>query len=127
MSFHITHFERERMLDNGRWSRSFPSFDPFPIVKLSDPPGNRIWLLTLIDPLQPDHAAGLFHDGRQEPTLQHFSIAHLRKQQGLQVDRHFRPVAPISAYASAARRLTPVRGSYAPPARCHEDRTGGVQ
>jgi len=47
------------MLANGREYARKPDFDPVPVVKLFDPLGSGTWLLTDLDPDDPDIASAL--------------------------------------------------------------------
>ena len=55
----ITKTQFERMQQNGIRSQEDPDFDPEPVVKLFTPDANATWLLTELDPDDPDLAFGL--------------------------------------------------------------------
>ncbi len=79
-----------------------------PVVKLFTPDAGATWLLTEIDPENPDNAFGLCDLGMGFPELGSVSlsqIADLRGGIGLPVerDRYFKAEHPLSVYARAAR------------------------
>ena len=85
-----------------------------PVVKLSMPDANCTWLLTELDPEDPDIAFGLCDLGMGFPELGSVSIAELESVRGLlglpvERDLHFRPTKTLSAYADEARELSMVR------------------
>lgn len=99
---------RARLLANGRKTASGKSIDPYPIVKIFAPDGYATWLLTEIDPEEPDRAFGLCDLGY--PELGYVSLSELESYRSrfgltLEVDRHFLARKPISEYADEARIL----------------------
>lgn len=103
----LTEAQIAAMLENGRRSSSGEDIDPHPVVKLFTPDGAATWLLTELDPDNPDIAFGLCDLGMQFPELGCVSlseIAAVRGRLGLKVerDRHFKADKPLSAYASIA-------------------------
>jgi hypothetical protein len=99
---------RTLMLANGRRSAAGDDHDPPPVVKLFTPDSGATWLLTELDPEDPDIAFGLCDLGLGFPELGTVSlgeIAAVRGRLGLPVerDRHFTADHPLSAYARAAR------------------------
>ena len=50
---------RRQLLQNGHKSRSQPDFDPVPVAKLFTPDASATWLLTELNPDNPDLAFGL--------------------------------------------------------------------
>jgi hypothetical protein len=105
----ITAAQRETLLANGRKSAAGKDIDPFPIVKLFTPDGAATWLLTELDPDEPDIAFGLCDLGMGCPELGRVSLAEIaavRGRLGLPVerDRHFTADRPLSAYADEAHR-----------------------
>lgn len=91
---------------DGRRSRPF---DPFPVVKLFTPDAGCTWLLTELDPEEPDIVFGLCDLGLGFPelgTVRLSELGALRGRLGLPVerDRGFRAVYPLSVYARAAWR-----------------------
>lgn len=105
----MTAKERAKLLKNGAKRGE----DHFPVVKLFTPDAGATWLLTELDPTDPDIAFGLCDLGLGEVELGTVSIRELmslRGNMGLPVerDRWFTPAKPISAYAAegrAARRI----------------------
>lgn len=82
-------------------------FGPHPVVKLFTPDGAAIWLLTEVDPDDPDLAFGLCDLGLGYPELGYVSLSELagvRGRLGLPVERDlcFRANKPLSAYLEAA-------------------------
>jgi len=92
----------ERIADDGR------TIDFQPVVKLFTPWGAATWLLTEVDPEEPDLAFGLCDLGMGEPeigSVRLSEIAALRGPFGLTAERdlHFKPTATLTAYADAAK------------------------
>lgn len=80
-----------------------------PVVKLFEPDAQATWLLTELDPNDPDIAFGLCDLGFGSPELGSVRISEiecLRGGLGLPVERDiaFAPDKPLSAYAAVARR-----------------------
>jgi hypothetical protein len=99
---------RARMLENGRRSAAGADHDPPPVVKLFTPDAAATWLLTELDPDDPDIAFGLCDLGVGCPELGAVSlrgIATVRGALGLPVERDlfFAADRSLSAYARAAR------------------------
>src|SRR5216683_5596351 len=104
---------RNRLLRNGRVRQqceqageSEPDF--LPVVKLFTPDGGCTWLLTEINPEDPDIAFGLCDLGFGCPELGSVSLSELesvRGQLGLPVERdlYFTATKTLSAYADEAR------------------------
>ena len=104
----ITETQRAQLLANGRQSLDNDDFDPPPVVKLFTPDAGATWLLTEIDPDDPDRAFGLCDLGHGFPELGYVSLAELQSvhgRLGLPVERdlHFIATKAISAYAREAR------------------------
>lgn len=104
----ITDEQRALLLANGRESLQNPDFDPAPVVKLFTPDADATWLLTEIDPDEPDHAFGLCDLGLGMPEIGWVSLSELaavRGRLGLPIERdlHFRAEKRLSAYARDAR------------------------
>jgi hypothetical protein len=104
---------REKLLANGRAQERVRGTDGeidfHPVVKLFTPDGAATWLLTELDPEDPDIAFGLCDLGMGFPELGTVSIAELeavRGRLGLAVerDRHFAATKPLSAYADEAMK-----------------------
>lgn len=110
---------RERLLKNGRINHEFliaqdddrPRPDFLPVVKLFTPDAGCTWLLSELDPDEPDRAFGLCDLGMGFPELGYVSmieLAQVRGQIGLPVERdmYFTPKQTISEYAAEARELS---------------------
>ena len=103
---------RERLLRNGRVRLQFqmdeesePDF--LPVVKLFTPDAGCTWLLTEIDPEDPDIAFGLCDLGMGCPELGSVSLSELESVRGrlgvpIERDLHFSPTKTLSAYADEA-------------------------
>jgi Protein of unknown function (DUF2958) len=112
MSKLLTDEIRERLLRNGRLQRDCvergeAQHDFLPVVKLFTPDAGCTWLLTELDPDDPDIAFGLCDLGMRCPETGSVSISELesvRGRLGLSVERdlHFRPTKTLSAYADEA-------------------------
>ena len=104
---------RERLLGNGRLSQQLSAqgeavADFLPVVKLFTPDAGCTWLLTELDPDDPDIAFGLCDLGMGCPETGSVRISELesvRGRLGLPVERdlHFKPTKTLSAYADEAR------------------------
>lgn len=109
----LTQSIKKQLLRNGRLSAERaedgkPEIDFAPVVKLFTPDACCTWLLTELDPEEPDLAFGLCDLGLGFPELGYVLISELeavRGKLGLPVerDRHFKPAKTISAYATDAR------------------------
>ena len=102
--FTVTQYQR--LLENGQPQNR--DKDHYPVVKLFTPDAVAMWLLTEIDPEEPDVAFGLCDLGLGFPELGNVylpEIIALRGRFGLPVERdlHFNANYPISVYAEAAR------------------------
>ena len=100
---------RRRLLLNGQKSQNQPDFDPVPVVKLFTPDANATWLLSELNPDNPDLAFGLCDLGLGSPELGYVSlseIASIRGRLGLPVerDRWFRTSEPLSVHLQLARQ-----------------------
>jgi len=108
----LTQSIREALLRNGRIRLSAdmngnPDIDFIPVVRLFTPDAGCTWLLTELDPEEPDIAFGLCDLGMGYPELGTVRISELesvRGKLGLPVERdlHFRPLHTIAVYARAA-------------------------
>lgn len=81
--------------------------DHVPVVKLFTPDAQATWLITEVDPDDPDRLLGLCDLGLG-PELGYVSLAELTKLRGplglfVERDAHFVPEKPLSAYAEDAR------------------------
>ena len=102
----ITQAQREQLIANGRASRDADT-DHRPVVKLFTPDAGATWLLTELDPDQPDLAWGLCDLGlgfAEYGTVLISEIASFRGRLNLPVERdlHFQAKGPISAYIAAS-------------------------
>lgn len=80
--------------------------DHVPVVRLFVPFGSATWLITEIDPDDPDRAFGLCDLGMQSPEIGYVDLAELRsiRVAGLPIQRDSRPLEhPLSVYGRAAR------------------------
>ena len=108
----LTKSIRDQLLRNGEIrlvSTKHGEADPdfLPVVKLFTPDADCTWLLTELDPEDPDIAFGLCDLGMQCPELGSVRISELesvRGRLGLPVERdlHFVPKHTLSVYARAA-------------------------
>jgi hypothetical protein len=107
-SLPISATDRERLLENGAHAAAGDDIDPFPVLKLFTPDAGATWLLTEIDPDDPEIAFGLCDLGLGTPELGYVALgelATLRGRLGLPVERdlNFQPDRPLSRYAHEAR------------------------
>ena len=105
----LTEAQRRELTANGQRSTAGEEIDPRPVVKLFTPDASATWLLTELDPSDPDRAFGLCDLGLGFPELGYVSLAELaavRGRLGLPVERdlHFAADRPLSAYAADAGR-----------------------
>jgi hypothetical protein len=110
----ITDLERQQLLANGAANAAHVARDGHtedfkPVVKLFCPWGGATWLLTELDPDNPDIAFGLCDLGMGEPELGSVSLAEIKAARGpcglhIERDRYFKPKKTIGAYADEARR-----------------------
>lgn len=109
----LTAEQRARMLRNGRDNAECINEDGdthafWPMVKLFCPWGAATWLLSELDPNEPDIAFGLCDLGMGSPELGSVrlsEIAAIRGPGGLTIERdqHFTPTKSLTAYAADAR------------------------
>lgn len=109
------------MLENGRLraqlskereSETVPDF--FPVVKVFTPDAKCVWLLTALDPDEPDLAFGLCDLGMGYPELAYVRLSELEAVRGprgsrVKRDPYFRPKHPISKYAEDASKHGRIR------------------
>ena len=110
----LTDDQRRRLLENGsvnaaRAASDQDTDDFKPVVKLFCPWGGATWLLTELDPEEPDIAFGLCDVGQGFPELGRVSLAELdaiRGPGGLGIERDltFKPLKTLQAYADEAAR-----------------------
>lgn len=109
----ITPEIRAALLANGRRAADDDDFDPMPVVKFFTPDANSTWLLTEVDPDDPDILYGLCDLGMGCPEFGSVSLRELQEFKGLlgmpiERDLYFQPKYPISVYianAMAARHI----------------------
>jgi len=110
----ILRHERAMMLAHGVRSAAGEDFDPKPVVKLFTPDGTCTWLLSELDPEDPDIAFGLCDLGLGFPELGSVRISELQRVRGalglpIERDHSFRPTRTIGDYADAARKAGVIR------------------
>lgn len=104
----------EQLLDNGRQQQvrimaDKPEIDFKPVVKLFTPSSGATWLLTELDPHEPDIAFGLCDLGQGFPELGNVSLTELKSVRlvgvpAVERDEHFQATKPLSEYAKEARQ-----------------------
>lgn len=108
----ITDDQFDLLLANGRMALACQEkdedFDPLPVVKLFTPDAGATWLLTEIDPDEPDIAMGLCDLGMGFPEVGRVSLTELAQVRGMlrlpiEQDLHFRATQSLSTYAREAR------------------------
>jgi hypothetical protein len=104
----ITDAVYAQLITNGGRSGAGEDIDPSPVVKLLMPGTAGTWLLSEIDPRDPDLAFGLCDLGFGCPELGYVSLQELTSVQtslglAIEVDEHFIGSLPLSVYADAAR------------------------
>jgi hypothetical protein len=109
----LTFEQEQQLLANGRENSGRQAMqrteDFRPVVKLFCPWGAATWLLTELDPDDPDIAFGLCDLGMGCPEIGSVclsEIAAVRGPGGLRIERdeHFRADKTLSAYAEEARQ-----------------------
>ena len=111
----LTHEQREQLLANGRANAGREDTTDFkPVVKLFCPWSLAVWLLTELDPENPDIAFGLCDLGMGFPELGNVSLAELASIRGpgglcIERDLHFTAIKTLSAYARDARALRRIK------------------
>jgi len=108
----------DKLIKNGQKQESVrgtkDEIDFKPVVKLFTPDANCTWLLTELDPEEPDIAFGLCDLGMGFPELGSVSITELsqvRGRLGLPVERDqgFAADKTLSQYADEARQLEHIK------------------
>ena len=104
----VTEEQWQMLLANGQRTAGGEELDPFPVVKLFTPDAGATWLLTEVDPADPDRAFGLCDLGLDQPELGYVSLGELaaiRGRLGLPIERDcwFDADKPLSGYAADAR------------------------
>ena len=110
----MTSAQRALLLAHGARSAAGEDIDPYPVLKLFTPDGAATWLLTELDPDDPDIAFGLCDLGMGFPELGSVSLREItaaRGKLGLPIERdiYFKPDRPVSAYAEEARAQGAIR------------------
>ncbi|MGF1611291.1 MAG: DUF2958 domain-containing protein [Kiloniellales bacterium] len=100
----ITKEIERRLLENGRR----PDEDHRPVAKFFDPCGAATWLITQMDPDEPDILFGLCDPGLGFPELGSVRLSELRSVRGrlglgIERDLYFEARYLLSVYAEAAR------------------------
>jgi hypothetical protein len=102
-----------QLLANGERQQSVrgtpQEIDFHPVVKLFTPDAGATWLLTEVEPDDPDIAFGLCDLGLGYPELGSVRISDLEKVRGrfglpVERDLHFRASSTLREYVAAARR-----------------------
>jgi len=120
---------RARLLANG----ANCEVDHVPVLKLFDPTGAATWLITEMDPEEPDILFGLCDLGMGFPELGSVSLAELESVKGhlslgIERDLDFVGRFPLSVYAEAAcvaRRITETEHLLAQAAAALSRKSGG--
>jgi hypothetical protein len=97
----------DALLGNGRAAYN-GGHDPRPVVKWFTPDAGCTWIITELDPEDPDRAFGLCDLGMGSPELGWVYLPELKAGRGplglpIERDLHFRTEHPISVWADAAR------------------------
>lgn len=107
----LTQAQRNRLLANGRQQAPLrgtsDEIDFEPVVKLFNPCGAATWLLTELDPDDPDIAFGLCDLGMGYPEVGSVLLSELEGYHGpiglgIERDRHWSPRGTLMDYARAA-------------------------
>jgi len=112
----LTAQDRALLLANGQLRHQAETDDPevridfLPVVKLFTPDADCTWLLTELDPEDPDRAFGLCDLGLGFPELGYVSLSELARLRGrlnlpVERDAHFAPAKTLSGYAADARAV----------------------
>ena len=110
----LTQAQRQQLLKNGKRNRELTdqdrdTIDFFPVVKLFCPWGAATWLLTELDPDEPETAFGICDLGKGVPEIGRVSLTELSEVRGpvglgMERDIHFKPLKTLSGYMQEARR-----------------------
>jgi hypothetical protein len=110
---------RERLLRNRQLRQQLDEqgeaeADFLPVVKLFTPDAGCAWLLTELDPEDPDIAFGLCDLGVGCPELGSVRISEIESVRGIlnlpvERDRFFSPTKTLSAYADEASKAGGIR------------------
>lgn len=109
----LTASQLDQLKENGLASREMQAKghgstpDHVPVVKLFVPWAAGTWLISEVDPDEPDLAFGLADLGMQCPELGYINLGELRSVRkfgmGIERDLHCELKHPLSVYARAAR------------------------
>ena len=110
----ITEEQKEKMIQNGRQTKQDRIGNHWPVVKLFTPDAGCTWLLSELDPDEPDIAFGLCDLCLGFPELGYVCISEILSVRGhfglpVERDRHFKATKSICEYAEdahAAQRIT---------------------
>jgi hypothetical protein len=110
----LTEAQRREMIENGRRNAEMSAedgktIDFFPVVKLFCPWGAATWLLTELDPDDPEIAFGLCDLGMGEPEIGSVSLAEMEAIKGpfglrIERDLQFTADKTLQTYADEARQ-----------------------
>ena len=105
----ITRPQFAKLLQNGLQSQNDENFVGTPVIKLFNPSGAATWLLSEVDPDDPDRAFGLCDLGMGCPELGYVSIEELSNYKGplnlgIERDLHWEPNKTLGEYADDARQ-----------------------
>lgn len=108
---HIPSELRARLLANGARSARGEDHDLYPVVKLFASDVLAIWLLTELDPDDPDLAYGVCDLGLGAPKLDYVRLSDLAALSGqsVQCDTEFVAEQPISVYLRDAQAIGSIR------------------
>ncbi len=104
----LTNAQTAELLANGAVSAQGKDHDPKPVVKLFTPVSNATWLLTELDPADPDVSFRSLDLGLGCPELGYVRISELQSARGrlgplVERDMHFTADGTLSEYAAVAR------------------------
>jgi len=109
----FTEEQHKQLIANGelnrdRQAKGLNELDLKPVVKLFMPDGGATWLLTEINPEEPDIAFGLCDLGMGCPELGYVSISELSQVRGhlglrIEQDLYFEASQTLSGHADDAR------------------------
>lgn len=108
---HIPSELRARLLANGARSARGEDHDPYPVVKLLASDAPAVWLLTELDPDDPDLAYGVCDLGLGAPKLDYVRLSDLAALSGqpIQCDTAFVAERPLSVYLRDAQVIGSIR------------------
>ncbi|HET6784281.1 MAG TPA: DUF2958 domain-containing protein [Pseudoxanthomonas sp.] len=108
---HIPSELRARLLANGARSARGEDHDPYPVVKLLASDAPAVWLLTELDPDDPDLAYGVCDLGLGAPKLDYVRLSVLAALPGqsIQCDTAFVAGQPLSVYLRVAQVIGSIR------------------